>query len=400
MRAAGIDGAPLANALGSLGDVLLEGSQTVQAARLYAQADQERVRQGGSERRDLASIYARQASIEMNRGRMQPSMQLYAEAYRRSVVASGHVSIQSADYLGSVASARAALGDWRGAAQDFAEMRRIYDRSTRRNSDQRLNNLRSACALWTALEAFDHARRDCNAAVALAVQTVGPSGWLHAASRRDRIPLLVATGQLSEAGQEVAAVRRELKQAPDVPPMSELTLANQQIEWLRVRGDYTGLRHDLLTTAALFRNDRNAWVARLVGWLALACDRSPSADCPADLRRRADAVLGNPASRDQPERIEAQLALARLSLAHGDLRDADVRLDDILRTAARPELRLPATHRWLAESRMLRGDLLAAQRDPSGALREWRAAEAVFSRRYPADHPFRRELTARLLASR
>jgi eukaryotic-like serine/threonine-protein kinase len=399
MQAAGIEGAPLANAMGSLGDVLLEGSQTAQAARLYAQAEQERVR-AGLDTRDVAGMYARRASVEMDRGRVQSAMRLYAEAYRRTVATSGQDSVQSADYLGSVAAARAELGDWRGAARDYAAMRRIYDRSTRRNSDQRLNNLRIACQLWTALEGFVEARRDCDGAVGLAQSTVGTSGWLYAASRRDRIPLFVATGRLSEAAQEAAAVRRGLHAATDAPPMSELTLANQQIEWLRVRGDYTGLRHDQLAIAALFRADHNTWVARLVGWIALACDRSPSPDCPADLARRADALLAEPAARDHPERIEAQLAMARLSLAHGDAHDAGIRLDDVVRTASLPQVRLPATHRWLAESRMLRGDILAAQGDPPAARREWRAAEAVFSTRYPADHPFRRELAARLSASR
>jgi serine/threonine-protein kinase len=401
MRAAGIDGAPLAGALGSLGDMMLEGSQTAQAVRLYAQAEQARTSDAGSsDTRDAAGMYARRAAVEMNRGRFQPAMQLYAQAYRRAAGTSGQASVESADYLGSVASVEATLGDWRGAARDYAQVRQIYDRSGRRNSEQRLNNLRSACQLWTALEVFDQARRDCDGAVDLARRTVGTSAWTYAASRRDRIPWLVATGDLHAAGHELAAVRRALREAADTPPLSSLMLANQQVEWLRVRGDYTGLRHDLLTIAARFGSDGNTWVAGLLAWVAFACDRSPSPDCPVDLPRRADALLDEAAARDHPARIEAQLALVRLALAHGDAHEAGIRLDDVFRTAALPQVRLPATHRWLAEARMLRGDTLAAQGDPSAARREWRAAEAVFDARYPADHPFRRGLAARLSPGR
>jgi hypothetical protein len=109
-----------------------------------------------------------------------------------------------------------------------------------------------------------------------------------------------------------------------------------------------------------------------------------------------DAELAAPALRGHPRRIEIELPLARLALDQGRIAQAHAYLDDLQAVAALPRLRLPASHRRLAEARMLRGNAFAAQGDAIAARREWEAAEAVFAGRYAADHPFRRGLAVRL----
>ncbi len=396
MRRLGINGVTLAMVLDELGHLHLSQGRSQQAMALYGEAHRQRLQQLGPDHPDIAAGYANQAFAERERGENEAALGLLDQAYRHSVAHQGENSWDGASYLGEAASLKTHLGDWRGGARDFATALAIYGRLEPQDRHDHVEVLRGACQNWAHLDELEPAQRSCDAAVAMAERLQGADRWLHTVARRDRIPLLIAQGQLREARAEGEDIRARLRALPGDQSRSQRVLALVLGDLLWIENDPAPMCDALLEQ--LRAETFKGWLSEPIhlGRLAVACARAPDPDCPLDLAARADARLAEPLLRDHPLRIPAQLALARLALHRGDAVLALARLDDLGRVARLPGVALRPDHRWLTEARMLRGEALAAQGDAAGARREWLAAEAAFAPRYAADHPFRRKLAGHL----
>lgn len=398
MRSQGIEGAPLADVLDDLSTLELQDNRFERAVILRSEAYRQRLQHLGLDHPDIALSYAGLGFVEMGRGHPAVAVEWMERAWRHSVAHFGRDTLQSAVYLGEVAGLRSDSGLWRDGARDYAAALAIFDRLDRRDHPARMNILRGGCQDWTRLDELERAGRDCDAAIAMAGRLRGIDSWLHTVARRDRIPLLVARGELRAADAEARAILRNLHGLRDVPDNSLWFAQVLHSGVQQAAGDHVRSRDGLLKVVRGIRTgDCRAPVESLfLARLALACAHAPHPACPRDLVAHADAKLACASYLDHPRRVEVQMPLARLALKQGDIAQAHARLDDIQRVAALPHVRLPPSHRWRAEARMLRGEALEAQGDRLGALREWRAAEAVFAARYPADHPLRRALATRL----
>jgi serine/threonine-protein kinase len=396
MRRLGIEGVPLADVLDSLAAVAGSTNRSREAMVLFTEAQRHRERALGSAHPDLAQGYANLGDMERNLGNSSGALAQYERAYRHSVRHEGAETRHAADYLGAIASVKSDLYGWHAAQKEFRTALDLLERIDPDGSPERINLLFEACFKTLTVDDMAQAEIYCNAAVPMAARVWGEGSRMHGAVRRNRVYLLVVQGRLREAREEGVGVRASLEAIPGEVAQVSLQLFHAMYSELHyVEGDYAGMRDALL---GLQSSNVGTWT-EFLSRLALACEYAPAPECPADLVARADTALPGPGRPWPSTRIVAQLALARLALKRSDTADAHRRLDDIEATAADARLRLPDTHRWMAEMRMLRGDTFAAQGEYEAAVREWRAAEAVFASRYTPEHPFRRQL-ARHLRSR
>ena len=397
MRRLGIEGAPLIEVLDFLGHVELMGGRLHQAEQWYVQAQRRRERDLGPRHPDIAVGHANLGTIQQQRGNGAAALALYQKAYRHSVAHEGPETRNGTGYLLRIASAKGALWNLREGESAFEAALALSRRIDPGGSAEQVDLLMFGCFKVSLVDDLARAQALCDAGVSMAAGVHGQDSRVHAAARRDRIGLLVAQGRLREARAEGARIGAILEALPGERARSAqreipVDLADLQ----SVEGNYPAMRDGLLEVERNGVVRSETYKAVVLARLALACDQAPAPACPVDLVRRADAQLRNPLLATKPLRAVAQLSLARLALGHSDIASAHRRLDDIAALAVHPQVRLPPTHRWLAEARMLRGDAHAAQGDHAAAMREWRAADAVFAPRYRTDHPFRRHLAARL----
>ena len=393
MRRLGIEGVPLADVLDSLAASAGSTNRSREAMMLFTEAQRHRLRALGPTHPDIALGYANLGDMERDLGNPPGALAQYEKAYRHSVRYEGAETRHAADYLGAIAIVKSDLHGWRAAQQEFRTAFELLERIDPDGSPERINLLFDACFKTLTMDEMTQAEAYCNAAVPMAARVWGEDSRMHGAVRRNRVYLLAVQGRLQEAREEGVRVRASLETIPGEVARASLHLFHAMYSEVQyIEGDYAGMREGLL---GLQSGKIGAW-AEFLSRLALACEYAPAPECPADLVARADAALPGPDRPWPSTRIVAQLALARLALKRSDAADAHRRLDDIEATATDARLRLPDTHRWMAEMRMLRGDTFAAQGEHEAAVREWRAAEAVFANRYTPQHPFRRHLARHL----
>ncbi|HEY5972384.1 MAG TPA: protein kinase [Pseudoxanthomonas sp.] len=393
----GVEGAPLVEALDSLGDAEVMGGRLRQGEKWYLQAQLRRERDLGSKHPDMALGYANLGNIQQLRGNSAAALALYEKAYRHSVAHDGPETRQGAAYLLRIGAVKGSLWNLREGERALEAALELSRRIDPKGSAEQVTLLMFGCFKVSLMDDLARAQALCDEGVAAAARVFGEGSRAHAVARRDRIGLLVAQGRLREARSESVQVRDRLAELPgEMAQISQNLVPIRLSELQYVEGDYPGLRDGLLQIERGGQMTSQTGRAVLFARLALACDRAPGPGCQDDLVRRVDMLLAHPSVATKPLRSVVQLALVRLALAHSDVAAAHRRLDDIAALAAHPQVRLPPTHRWLAEARMLRGDAYAAQGDQVAAQREWQAAEAIFAPRYAADHPFRRHLAERL----
>jgi hypothetical protein len=398
MRRNDVAGVPLAEALEDLAELELSASRSRQASALFAAALGERERELGPGHPDLAIGYANIGNAQFAYAPPDISRAWFDKAYRHTVRHLGADTRQAAYYLGRIAASETYAGDLRNAARDYGAALAVFDRLGQRDHPERVPLLIGGCANAVQLDELAQAEAACDAAMALALRHWGAGSERYGHVGRYRVLVLSAQGRLREAHGEGARLRTTLAALPGEVPDNTLKLFDAYFSDVQtIEADYTDLRDRLLRAIDGGFNGR--WPRLMPVWnarLALACAHAPDPACPPDLWARVDAELATPALHDHPRRIEIELPLARLALDRGRIDRAHAYLDDIQAVASQPRLRLPASHRRLAEARMLRGDAFAAQGDAAAARREWGAAEAVFAARYAAEHPFRRGLATRL----
>ena len=398
MRRHGMAGVPLAETLEDLAALELNASRSGEASALFAQALSEREKELGLAHPDLAIGYANIGNAQFAYARPETSRAWFDKAYRHTVRHLGADTRQAAYYLGRIAASETYAGDLRDAERDYRAALAVFDRLGQRDHPERVPLLLGSCANAVQLDELARAEADCDAAMALVLHHWGRRSERYGYAGRYRVLVLSAQGHIHEAHSEGARIRAALAALPGEVPGNTRKLFDAYFSDVPMNeGDYTGMRDDLLR--ALRGKFNGRWPRLLPVWnarLALACAHAPDPACPPDLWARVDAQLADPALRGHSRRIEIELPLARLALDRGRITQANAYLDDVQAVAALPRLRLPASHRRLAEARMLRGDAFAAQGDATAARREWEAAEAVFAARYAADHPFRHGLAVRL----
>jgi len=396
MQRESIGGVALAMVFDDLGDLQLEAQNATAAADLFTRAQHERERALGLQHPDLAIGYANLAVVEDARGNKPESLRLYQQAYRHCARHEGPETRQAAIYLGRTGLTQCELGRWRAGSLDYLRALAIFDRLDQRDHPERLNVLNGGCSAYVFLDELDRAEALCDQSVAMAARLYGDVSAEYAASRLYRVKVYAAQGRMSLGHAEAADVRVHLLALPGYQERGSRWLARFISDVQSIEDDHAGMRNGLLERILVGQFDEAVIAPVLTARVALACAYSPIPACPDDLVARTEAKMAEPLHRDNPLRIDALLPLTRLALKQGDAAQAFARLDEIDRLAALPFARLPPSHRWLAEARMLRGETMVAQGDRTGAEREWRAAEAVFAARYAADHPFRRLLAARL----
>jgi eukaryotic-like serine/threonine-protein kinase len=398
MRALGIEGAPLAEVLDDLGSIELMSGRPRQAAALYTQAQHHRELALGPHHPDIAQGYANLGMTEDSLGHLPHALALFEQAYRHSVSYQGPETRQAANHLRLVAALESQIHGWRSADRDYATVLDLFERIDPDGSPDRVELLIDVCNRKLIEDDIEEAQRHCNAAVSMAAKMWGEGSRMQHVTGRYRVALLIAQGRLEEARTEITHLRSALQAIPGETAQVSLDMLYSTLSDLEgAEQNYAGMRDGLL------RIERSgtgmqwpAFRAGVLARLALACVHAPDTACPASADASADSLLARrPLARD-PVRIKAELALTRLALLRRDPADAHRRLDSIESLAALPQNRFPATHRWLTEARMLRGDAFAAQGDLDAATREWRAAETIFAARYAPQHPLRRQLRARL----
>ena len=400
MRRLGIGGAHMADVLDSLGHAEFMAGRLQQASSWYTQAQERRERDLGPRHPDIALGYANLGEIQRRLGDNVAALTLFEKAYRHSVAYEGAETRQAAALLLRIAAVKGSLWNLHQGQAAYDAALALSRRIDPQGSSEQVNLLMFGCFKISLVDDLARAEALCNAGVAMAAKVFGKDSRMHALAREDRIWLLVAQGRLREARSEIAAVRSVLESLPgEMARISQRQTPLKLADLQYVEGDYRGMRDGLLEIERNGDVSSKVGQAMLLARLALACDAAPVPDCPGDRVRRTDALLAQPDLATKPLRSVVQLSLVRLALKHADIAGAHRRLDDIAALAAHPQVRLPPSHRWLAEARMLRGDAYAAQGKPDAAIREWQAAEAVFAARYGAYHPFRRHLAARLQPS-
>jgi len=389
------DAATLAMVLDDMGMLELDGNHAERATELFTEGQRQRLRALGPTHPDIAIGYANLADVQDAIGDKRVALALYTKAYQHCARYEGADSRQAALYLSRIGQTECKLGYWHDGARDYIRAAALFERLGQEEHPDRFHVLQNGCALWVFLDELEHAGDDCERALAMAERLYGRDDWQYDFMRLVRIKLLAAQGRLREAHADADDIRARIESGLRDDP-ERLRQRLILLGWFAsdvdlVEGDYPALRDSLLDAVEW---DPPSWVGIPIAMarVALACAHAPSPACPADLVARTDARLATPQYRDHPWRIEAELVLARLALEQGDTAQANARLAEIDRLAALPPSRLRPDHRWLAEARLLRGRSLAIQGDRDGAMREWTAASDAFAARYPADHPFRREL--------
>jgi tetratricopeptide (TPR) repeat protein len=397
MRRLHMEGVPMAEVLDALGTVEISTNRPKQAAVLFTEAQRHRRNALGPAHPDLALDYANLGHVELGLGHPARALELFERAYRHSVRYDGAETRRAAGLLAQLASAKGSLVGWRGAERDYDATLAVLERIDPDGSPERVNVQFEICVYSVVVDDMARAGRSCNEVVSLAERIYGEGSRMHEAVRRNRITYLTAQGRLAEAKLEGARVRAGLEAIPgDVARVSLGLFDVMYSDVQYIEGDHVGMRDALLARRPDADTLWPGMSALLHARLALACDYAPSPKCPAGLREAADTQLTALGERLGPASITGQLTLTRLALRHADAADAHRRLDRIMAIAGEPRASLPASHRWLAEARMLRGDAYAAQGHHEAAVREWHAAETVFASRYTPQHPFRRQLRERL----
>jgi serine/threonine-protein kinase len=398
MRALGIEGIPLAKVLDDLGSIELMSGRPQQAAALYTQAQHHRELALGPHHPDIAQGYANLGMAEDSLGHLPRALALFEQAYRQSVIYEGLETRQAANHLRLVAALESQLRGWRSADRDYATILDLFERIDPDGSPDRVDLLIDVCNRKLIEDDIEAAEKHCNAAVSMAAKMWGEGSRMHLVTGRYRVALLIAEGRLDAARAEITRMRSALQAIPGETARVSLDMLYSPLSDLEgIEGNYAAMRDGLLRIEQSGTGMQwPAFRAGVLARLALACAHAPSAACRASAAASADAMLvQNPLAHD-PVRIKAELALARLALLRRDSAGAHRHLDSIEALAALPQNRFPATHRWIVEARMLRGDAYAAQGAHEAAVREWRAAEAVFATRYTPQYPFRRQLRERL----
>lgn len=395
LQRSGDDGTTLAMVLDDMGKLELNDNHAERASELFAEGQRQRLRALGPDHPDIAIGYANLADVQDALGDNKAALVLYDKAYQHCALHEGTDTRQAALYLSNIGQTECKLGYWHDGARDYIRALALFDRLGQSDHPDRFHVLENGCTVWVFLDELEHAANDCERALAMAERLYGKDNWQYDWMRLIRIKLLAAQGHLREAHADADDIRARLETGLHddlgVRRLRLISLGRFMSDMYVLEGDYPALRDSLLGIVG--RNPVN-WVGTPIAQarLALACAHAPDPACPADLVVRADERLATPKFRDHPWRIEAELLLARLALDQGDTAQADARLAEIARLAVLPPSRLRPDHRWLAEARLLRGRSLAIQGDRAGAMREWTAASDAFAARYPADHPFRREL--------
>lgn len=348
MQRGGFDGVALAMVLDDLGFLQLELDRPVQAAGLFAEAQERRRRELGAKHPDIAIGYANKAQVENARGDKPSALRLYQQAYRHCATYEGPDTRQAAIYLSRTGLTQCELGHWRDGARDYIRALAIFDRIDQRDHPERFNILKGGCSAWVFLDELAQAESDCDQAVAMAARMYGEDSHSHLYALRTRLKLLAAQGRLQEARAEADRQRAILRAAPGDHRRELAGLGRFLSDAQVVEGDYAGLRDSLIEPVLTNQFGEVPIVPSLIARLALTCAHAPAPRCPGDLVARADAKMAEPFHRRHPLRIEALLALARLALKQGDGVRAHARLDDIQALAALPHARLRpgATAGW------------------------------------------------------
>lgn len=393
MQREGIDGEPLSMVLDDLGDLALNDDALDEAAALFGQAQSLRERVLAPAHADLALGPANLGEVAQLRGDKRGALALYRQAWHHCATHGHGDSRQAATYLSRSGLLQCELGRFRAGSADYLRALAIFDRLDARDHPERLRVLAQSSSAYNFLDELDRAERDVDQAIAMARRLYGDGSREHTSTRMYRLKLLAAQGRLREAHAEAASLRAHLQAQPGA---GMVWLHRMYSDVLAAEGDYPGLRDALAAAARHPGFDRWIVAPAMLARLQLACAHAPSPACPDDLPARLQANLAEPQYRDNPLVIDALLPLARLALLRGDAPGALAHLDEIERLAELPHARLRPDHRWRAEARLLRGEVLAARGQLEAARGEWRAAEAAFAPRYASDHPLRRQLARRL----
>ncbi|KQY51822.1 serine/threonine-protein kinase [Lysobacter sp. Root494] len=398
MRALGVGGIPLAKVLDDLGSIELMSGRPQKAAALYAQAQRHRELALGPHHPDIAQGYANLGMAEDSLGHLPRALALFEQAYRHSLRYEGPETRQAANHLRLVAALESQLRGWRSADRDYSTVLDLFERIDPDGSPDRVDLLIDVCNRKLIEDDMEAAEKHCNAAVSMAARMWGEGSRMHQVTGRYRVALLIAQGRLDAARAEISRMRSALQAIPGETARVSLDMLYSPLSDLEgVEGNYAGMRDGLLRIEQSGTGMQwPAFRAGVLARLALACAHAPDAACPASDDASVDAMLARRPLASDPVRIKSELSLARLALLRRDPAGAHRHLDSIESIAALPQNRFPATHRWLTEARMLRGEAFAAQGDRDAATREWRAAETIFAARYAPQHPFRRQLKAHL----
>jgi tetratricopeptide (TPR) repeat protein len=305
----------------------------------------------------------------------------------------------SAYLLGNIAYVQCALGRWRDCN---ASLDRAVDQLGRigvRDHPDRLFVYKYACFAAGLHGKPERAEALCNEAVAMAER-------LYGRQHRDYASALLARGRMRADRGQLAAARADLDNAQTTysslpagartrrPMNTWLDVARSVVQ--RVEGDYEGMRQSLSRVVRSGQLDDVGPFPEMLAQLALACAHAPDPDCPDDLVARVDRELAEPSRTHHTVRIRAQMALARLAMFRGDPARALQRLADAEATTLHPQIAFARDHPVIAEIRLLRGNALEVLGEHDEAMKEWHAAQAVFNRELPPDHPYCLKLASRL----
>ena len=396
MQRAGTRGVEMAMVLDDLGDLALGDEDAAAAKQLYTNAQQQRATVLGPEHRDLALGPANLGEVANAAGDKRAALGLYRQAWQHCAT-NGHAQTREAAlYLSRSGLLQCELGAFRSGARDYLQALAIFEQLDARDHPERMQVLVQSCSAFVFLDELERAAPDCAAAVAMAARLYGEGSVRHDQMRVYRLKLLAAQGQLRKAHAEAAALRARLLSRSDAKPGGLITLNRMYSDTLALETDPKRVQAALLPVAAHPGVERWIMAPTLFARLLLACERAPSPDCPTDLDQRVRQEFAEPQFQDNPLLIDPLLTLAQLALDHDDPAQAHRHLDEIQRLAQLPHARLRPDHRWLAQTRMLRGEAWAAQQNTDEARREWAAAAVVFASRYDADHPLRQRLAAHL----
>jgi serine/threonine-protein kinase len=290
-------------------------------------------------------------------------------------------SAAAASSLANVANATSWMKRWHEALELFDQARAMYERAGIARHHGYAGLLTRRCDIESLLELHDAAAAACAASVAMNAQLFGTAHTEYAWALTRQAGQRLAAGDMAGAAAGFEDARRVLDRIEGSPATLRLRIDIAEAGRWRLGGDYATLRDRLLpivTTPSYAEH----WAAPVIfAWFALACEEAPASGCDASNRAAADAVLAKPRFADDPLRLPALTALARIDLRHGR-RDAAA---NALTAALASVREIGPNHSWRGEAWAV---LAVASATPQARADAAAKARAIFAA-LPPGHPLR-----------
>ncbi len=285
-------------------------------------------------------------------GDFEGAAKAYRKAYGLAAATQGADSAETAVTLSNLGSAEMLAGHLRAAREDLERAKIVLGNAGGKVRPIQVANAQQRCVLEMTIDPFA-AEAACAADLRMTADAEGSTSADYGLALRRQSLLALERGDLGAAQRLLAHAATLIEPAVDAVWQGRVDITQGELQLLAGKPKEAArlLHRGLGRIGGSYPPHLRKYGSAL---LALACDGIVSDDCPADAFTAASQEVDTASYRGSAILLPAQVALARVDLAHGRAQAAAQRLQAAIQGAegevADTAPRLIAAKAWLARA--------------------------------------------------